>query len=93
MADADIAMRARVTGRVQGVWFRAWTKQQAERLGLRGWVRNAADGSVEALIAGPEAAVAEMIDSLHRGPEMARVDGVATERVDAPAGAGFDVVR
>ncbi len=49
----EVTVRARVTGRVQGVWFRGWTEAEARRLGLAGWVKNEADGSVTALIAGP----------------------------------------
>ena len=49
------AVRVRITGRVQGVYFRGWTRDEAARLGLDGWVRNEADGSVTALIAGPAA--------------------------------------
>jgi len=88
----DIAVGVRVTGRVQGVWFRGWTKAEAERLGLRGWVMNEADGSVRALVAGPGAAVAEMVAALHRGPEMARVAGVETESVSGEVGKGFRIV-
>jgi acylphosphatase len=90
---AEACVRVRVTGRVQGVWFRGWTRDRAARLGLRGWVRNEADGSVAALIAGPEAAVAEMVDALHRGPERARVVSVeAHPSVEAPP-EGFVVTR
>ncbi len=90
---AEVAVKARVTGRVQGVWFRGWTQERARALGLRGWVRNEADGSVTALLAGPEAAVETMLAALHEGPEMARVDAVATEPADDPGGAGFRVTR
>ncbi|WP_328516576.1 acylphosphatase [Tardiphaga alba] len=57
-----------VTGRVQGVGYRAWTGDQAILLGLQGWVRNRRDGSVEAVFAGPKDAVMEMIELCHRGP-------------------------
>lgn len=89
----DIAMQVRVTGRVQGVWFRGWTKDEATRRGLRGWVQNEADGSVRALIAGSEEAVRAMLDTLHEGPEAARVDRVAAEAVEAEVPAGFEVRR
>ena len=78
----DTVLLAHVTGRVQGVWFRAWTKEQAETLGLSGWVRNEADGSVTALISGPQAEVAEMVASLHQGPPAARVVSVTTNAAD-----------
>lgn len=78
---------ARVTGRVQGVFFRAWTQGQAERLGLRGWVRNEPDGSVAALIMGEAEKVAVMVRALHDGPPSARV-----ERVDTMPGADDESV-
>jgi acylphosphatase len=88
-----IAVRVRVRGRVQGVWFRAWTQAEAEARGLSGWVRNEPDGSVAALIAGPEDAVREMVAALHDGPPRARVDAVDAEPGDLPDGDGFRVVR
>lgn len=81
--------RARIRGRVQGVYFRAWTVSAARDLCLDGWVRNRADGSVEALIAGPEPQVKKMIGLLHDGPPLAAVDAVACEPADLPeAGEG-----
>lgn len=76
------AVLARVTGRVQGVAFRAWTKGRARALGLTGWVRNEPDGSVSALIAGEAETVAEMVAALHQGPPHARVRDVRTEPAD-----------
>lgn len=91
---APVAKSVRVTGRVQGVWFRGWTRQEAQALGLNGWVRNAADGSVEALFSGPEAAVAEMLERLQDGPRHARVARVEVQDAEPPEGAsGFAVVR
>jgi len=89
----DRTMRVRVTGRVQGVWFRGWTKDEATRRGLRGWVDNEADGSVRALIAGPEAAVHAMLDALHEGPDAARVDRVEATPVEDAVPEGFTVRR
>lgn len=81
----------RITGRVQGVWFRAWTAEQATSRGLAGWVRNRADGSVEALFHGPEGAVREMIAACHQGPPAARVDAVEIEPSgEVPAGGAFE---
>lgn len=82
MNEQRRAAKLRVTGRVQGVYFRAWTREQAERLGLGGWVRNEYDGSVAALIAGPQPAVEEMLRLMHEGPLDARVDKVTVEDVD-----------
>jgi acylphosphatase len=74
---AAIALRLVITGRVQGVGFRAWTRREARRRALRGWVRNRHDGSVEALIIGEAAAVEGLIEICRRGPGMARVEGVS----------------
>ena len=68
-----------VSGRVQGVGYRAWVQHQALRLELEGWVRNRRDGSVEAVFSGPEEAVARAIDACRRGPAGARVDAVEAE--------------
>jgi acylphosphatase len=65
-----------ITGRVQGVGYRAWLEHEAKARGLEGWVRNRRDGSVEALFAGSEEVVSEMIASCRRGPSSARVDTV-----------------
>ena len=65
-----------IYGRVQGVWFRESMRQEAVRLGITGWVQNRAEGSVEAVIAGDEAAVSTMLDWCHTGPPKARVEKV-----------------
>ena len=65
-----------VKGRVQGVWFRANTKQKAEQLGVSGWIRNTQDGCVEAIFEGEEKCVNEMIDWCNRGPPLAKVNNV-----------------
>ena len=62
-----------ISGRVQGVWYRASTKQKAEELGLTGWVKNTADGNVEAVFEGDETIVEEMIAWCRVGPLLARV--------------------
>lgn len=85
------ARRIRVTGRVQGVFFRAWTREQAMRLGVSGWVRNCSDGSVGAHIEGEEAVVETMTAAMRQGPAGARVDALECETV-APTGAhNFEV--
>lgn len=62
-----------VDGRVQGVWFRQTTYQQAQRFGVRGWVRNLPDGRVEAVYEGPRSAVDQMLAWTRRGPDRALV--------------------
>ncbi len=70
------AVLATITGRVQGVSFRVWTRVEARRLGLAGWVRNEDDGSVTALIVGPDEAIAKMVTHLWRGPPGASVSNI-----------------
>jgi acylphosphatase len=66
-----------ISGRVQGVWFRASTKMKAEQLGIKGWVRNAREGYVEAVFEGEEKLIEEMIKWCHVGPPYAKVTNVA----------------
>jgi acylphosphatase len=92
MASERRAVRVRISGHVQGVYFRAWARGEAERLGLDGWVRNERDGSVTALISGPRADVEAMIALLHRGPPEAVVSQVVVDEADAAeVAAGFSV--
>jgi acylphosphatase len=76
------AAMLRITGLVQGVGYRYWTVRTARHLGLSGWVRNRADQSVEALVAGDDAAVAAMIEACRRGPSAAHVDTVDVQPAD-----------
>jgi len=82
---SDAIRRVLIRGRVQGVGYRAWVEHQARGLGLQGWVRNRRDGSVEALFAGAEEIVTNMVVSCRRGPSSARVDDVAQEVAGADA--------
>ena len=88
---AAVRVRVRVTGRVQGVWFRDSCQDEARALGVRGFVRNRADGSVEAEFEGPEAAVERMVAWCHEGPPRARIDAVNTERIATVGEPGFRV--
>ena len=86
-----IAVHLTTRGRVQGVGYRWWAREEARRLGLDGWVRNRADGSVELLAAGPAKAIAELEALCRRGPPSARV--MAIDRAaanDADIMPGFD---
>ena len=88
-ASGTKTVLVRVEGRVQGVWYRGWAVAEANRLGLAGWVRNRVDGSVEALFAGPEAAVDAMLEGCWRGPPSARVSNVIVRPTDPPERPGF----
>jgi acylphosphatase len=83
------SVRLRITGRVQGVGYRAWAMDMARRLGLRGWVRNRADGSVEALVIGEDDTVAAMIEVCRDGPYAARVGEVAVSEDEEDGSIGF----
>jgi len=84
------ALRLVITGRVQGVGFRAWTRREARRRGLRGWVRNRADGSVEALFIGDETALAAMAEASWRGPPVSEVRDIAHHPAEDDGSPGFE---
>jgi acylphosphatase len=77
----EVSVKVRIRGRVQGVYFRGWTVEEARVRGLRGWVRNRSDGSVEALFVGTAAAVEAMVEACRVGPPSAQVIGI--ERKEA----------
>ena len=89
------AKRYVVSGKVQGVFFRAWTRDQARGLGLSGWVRNRPDGAVETLAVADEETLARFEAALNQGPPLSRVSGVRAEPVEdgeeADASAPFDI--
>ena len=85
------ARRVTVTGRVQGVFFRAWTQQQGQQLGVHGWVRNCPDGSVEAHVEGSEDAVMRIVEMLRQGPAHARVDHVQVSEAEVGRFSRFEV--
>ena len=82
-----------VAGKVQGVWFRESARQEAERLGVGGWVRNLPDGRVEAMFTGPANAVDRIVAWCHHGPPAAQVASVDAVPEPGPAEAGFRVLR
>lgn len=74
-----IARHLSIVGRVQGVFYRNWTVETARQLGLAGWVRNRADGSVEAHVEGPEQDVEQFLANAHDGPPAARVTRIEVQ--------------
>jgi acylphosphatase len=90
-AAGNRSVHLRVTGRVQGVFYRAWTAENARACGLAGWVRNRHDGSVEAVFSGPHNAVEAMIERCAKGPRAARVDTVTILGEGCDAGSSFEI--
>lgn len=86
---AHVVRHLMIQGHVQGVAFRANARVEAERLGLRGWVRNRSNGCVEALVAGPCSAVENFVAWARRGPALARVDHVEIDSGTPPEHADF----
>ncbi len=89
---AIVGRRVRVSGHVQGVFYRVWTQGQARELGISGWVRNCPDGVVEAHLSGEEEDVLRMIERMRGGPSNARVDDVSAEE-EEPGERGRFVLR
>ncbi len=81
----------RIYGKVQGVWFRAHTKEMAEKLDIKGWVRNVPDGSVEAVFEGDDEKVEKIIKWCHRGPPLARVERVEVEYEEPKGEERFEI--
>jgi acylphosphatase len=79
-----IVRRVLVGGAVQGVGYREFARRAALRLGVTGWVRNCSDGSVEALICGPRAAVEALVAEMRKGPRSAAVDNLSVIEHDGP---------
>jgi len=92
-ASSRQAVRCLVAGRVQGVYYRAATAEEAARLELDGWVKNLADGRVEVVAAGAPAAIAALTRWLWNGPPAARVDSVQVEEWTSSVPSGFAVAR
>jgi acylphosphatase len=81
--DTQERLSARITGRVQGVGFRNFTQMRARQLGVSGWVRNEADGSVRLEAEGPRAALEDLLEAVHDGPRTAQVQTVDADWNDA----------
>ena len=82
-------VRLRITGQVQGVGYRLWMTRTAASLGLRGWVRNRTDGSVEVLVTGAPEAVATMVEAARKGPIGAQVNDVTVTPDKDDGSVGF----
>jgi len=97
MEDSEVGERVRahvfVSGRVQGVYYRANTREAARERGVDGWVRNLDDGRVEAVFEGAEDAVASMIEWCHGGSPAAAVDDVDAEYGPPEGESGFEIRR
>jgi acylphosphatase len=86
-----VARRVRVSGRVQGVFFRAWTRDEARALGVHGWVRNCDDGSVAAFVEGEEHAVNQLLALMRDGPAHAKVEEFSAEEAEPEGHQAFEV--
>jgi acylphosphatase len=87
--SAAKSVQVRIEGKVQQVWFRAWTTEQATKLGLKGWVRNRPDGTVEALFSGPDEAVDRMVEACWQGSPKSKVSAVVARPAEPPQESGF----
>ena len=87
----EVTVRVLASGRVQGVYYRASTCEQATALGLRGWVRNLPDGRVEAQLSGPAQTVDKMLAWMQQGPPAANVDNIDSRPDDSPVPEGFEI--
>lgn len=87
----QLCIHCYVSGKVQGVWFRASTKEEAEKLGLKGWVRNLPDGRVEVLACGGKKQIAALYAWLKTGPRLAEVKDLSYEELPWKEYADFDV--
>ncbi|MDX9699492.1 MAG: acylphosphatase [Rhodocyclaceae bacterium] len=92
-APDPLARRLLISGKVQGVWYRASAQREAVRLSLSGWVRNLSGGEVEALVAGPEEAIDAFLDWARQGPSGAEVLRIEIQADDPPAHDGFHIAE
>ncbi len=90
MSEDVTALDLVVSGRVQGVFYRASLRTEADRLGVTGWVRNEDDGTVHAHLEGPSAVLEEMVAWCRTGPPRAQVEDVSTTDADVTGASGFE---
>jgi acylphosphatase len=92
MTAAEKTVRLRITGAVQGVGYRIWATRTAATLGVRGWVRNRRDGSVEALATGPSETLAGFVEVCRQGPRAAQVMTVSVAEAEDDGSRGFSAL-
>lgn len=85
------AIKVRIAGQVQGVFFRVWVKEKADNLGVMGWIRNRLDGDVEGLFVGPEEAVDALVEVCREGPKPALIDEIKIEPAQGVTPARFEI--
>ena len=78
-------IHAYISGKVQGVWYRAFTREQALALGITGWAKNLADGRVEVMLCGDQGQLQQLLKVLEKGPPLARVTGIEQQALEAMA--------
>lgn len=93
MCRQRIRRRVLVTGRVQGVFFRGATEEEALALGVDGWVRNLRDGRVEAVFEGPPTAVEALVGFCRQGPRFSRVEALEVAEEEPESLRGFRILR
>jgi acylphosphatase len=94
MEDKTVKAHIFIEGMVQGIFYRMWTREQAQKLGLAGWVRNLEDGRVEAVFEGPKDKVEKMVKKCHKGPNLAGIEHVDVNWEEATGELGtFEITR
>ena len=94
MEEAFVTYHILISGMVQGIGFRSWTKRHAKRLRITGWVKNREDGAVEAMVQGQNTSTQVLLDLLHHGPPLAAITSVvSTQIVDVPQYEQFIVIQ
>ena len=91
VSEIKMGIHCFASGRVQGVWYRASTQEEAKALGLTGWARNLPDGTVEVVAFGEKEKVMQLYRWLQRGPKMAKVDAVSCDEIAWQEYVGFGV--